>query len=155
MELYQFTRQALIWTAIIAALWPLNIPLAVLAHKVRLGGRESETDIDSDEVWPRAALGTLIAALMTLAVVALDWWIVASSDFPAGIVHLITFSVFVVLGTYIFRLYFALDDPFEALSLWTLYLGLPIVPMLILHGIFGVWGWPLRYVGTWLVPVGS
>ena len=40
MELYEFLRGTLAWTVSVAALWPLNIPLAVLAYRIHRGQRK-------------------------------------------------------------------------------------------------------------------
>lgn len=145
MGLYDFFRSNLAWMATVACLWPLNIPLAALAYKVRQGN--TPIDMEDTEYWTRCTFGSLFLALLTVGFVGLDYYL-TDAGLPAGAIHLVISFAYVAAGWWLYFVMFALDDPFEGLSLFLLYMYLPITVLYLINKIFEN---PLfKYVLTWL-----
>jgi len=68
MEFYAFVRSFLAWTASVACLFPINVPILFFAHRIREGQIANEDDrMDGDEAWKRAGLGASVLAVATAA----------------------------------------------------------------------------------------
>src|SRR5215510_5073676 len=144
MELYAFLRGAMAWTILLATLWPLNIPLAALAYKIRSGPRPMT--MERAELWTRSTFGTLVVALASLAAIAVDYVLVELAEFPAGPIHLAVFMGYLAIATWIFFVFFALDDLLGALGLFVIYIYLPVLVLYLLNLMVGFWdpstSWP-------------
>lgn len=151
MELFSFFRGLFAWMATIGILWPLNIPLAALAYKIRNGPKE--LDIESDELWTRSTFASLVMALVTVAFVWLDWYIVDSMEFPSGIVHMVMVMGYIPAGMWIMTLFFGFGDLLDGLSTFTLYVMLPIMVLWTVNQILGVWNPLLDFAYDWIKPV--
>src|SRR5271168_2332138 len=88
MDLFDFFRITLAWMATVAVFWPVNIPMAALAYKIRQGYKP--VDMEPDEFWWRCTFATLIMAAMTLGFIWLNW-ILTGADLPSGPVHMVVF----------------------------------------------------------------
>ena len=150
MELYEFLRGTLAWTVSVAALWPLNIPLAVLAYRIHRGQRP--IDMEPKELWIRATFASLCVALLTLAMVFVDYLLAFGADFPSGPIHLAVYLGYVPIAMWIFFVFFALDDLLPALGLFTLYVYLPVLVLYLLNLVVGFWQPLVNAAASWLKP---
>lgn len=148
MELYEFLRGTLAWTVTIAALWPVNIPLAVLAYRIHRGPQP--IDLERNVLWIRATFASLCVALVTLAMVFVDYLLAYGAEFPAGPIHLAVFLGYVPIATWIFFVFFALDDLLPALGLFTLYVYLPVLVLYVLNLVVGFWTPLVDVANGWL-----
>src|SRR4051794_34903711 len=97
MEFFEFFRQVLILLIIISLYWPLNVPLAALAFKVRLG--TSPIPLEPLALWLRSALAGLGMAVLSVSLMGFDK-VLTHAGLPAGPVHLVMFLVFIPLGAW-------------------------------------------------------
>jgi hypothetical protein len=148
VELYDFLRGTLAWTVSVAALWPLNIPLAVLAYRIHRGPRP--VDMEPKELWIRATFASLLVALLTLAMVFIDYLLAFGADFPAGPIHLAVLLGYVPIAMWIFFVFFALDDLLPALGLFMLYVYLPVTVLYLLNLVVGFWQPLVNAAASWL-----
>jgi hypothetical protein len=148
VDLFEFLRYTVAWTATIALLWPLNVPLAALAYKVRNGAKP--IDMPPSEFWTRSTFAALGLLVFAVAMVGLDYYLAFEAEFPPGPVHAIAFTAFLPVAAWYFFVLFALEDMGEGLGAAMLYLYLPMLVLLPLHGLFGVWGFMLNFVLGWL-----
>jgi hypothetical protein len=125
MELYLFVWATLAWTVTIAALWPVNVPLAALSYRIWNGTRPIDEEMQ-EELWRRAAYGSLLIGLSAVAAVVLDYILWKWAGLPSGVVHLVVYLGLVSLATWLLMLFFALEDFFQGLSMLILYLYLPV-----------------------------
>lgn len=153
MELYEFLRGTLAWTATIACLWPLNAPLLALAFKVQQGAKT--IDMENDEYWTRSFVTSLVLGIVTALFIVLDYLLAGWAGLPPGPVHLIVYVGYVPLAVWILTLFFAMDDLLNGFSLFIIYLYLPVFVLFVLNLIVGFWNPLLDYVYTWLPPVTS
>lgn len=148
MEVYQFLRGSLAWTVTVAGLWPLNIPLAVLAYRIRLGPQP--ITMPRKELWWRATFAALIVALITVAMVLVDYYLAENIGFPAGPVHLIVFMSYVPAVVWVFFVFFALEDFFQGLNLFVIYVYLPVLVLFLLNAVVPFWEPFLIVARDWL-----
>ena len=137
MEFYYFLRGTLAWTATVAILWPINIPMAALAYKIRLG--PNKNPLKPNEFWGRSALVSLVVALITLVAIVLDNFLTDGTDFPAGPIHLVVFMAYVPAAMWAIFWFFALEDLMQALSVFVIYIYLPVLVLYVLNAIIGFW----------------
>lgn len=151
MELYLFVRGALAWTVTIAALWPVNIPLAFLAYKIRQGPKP--IDMPRAALWWRCTFATLLVAVMTAGFVIVDYLLASLAGFPPGPIHLIILMAYIPAAAGIFFVFFALEDFFQGLSMFMIYVYLPVLVLYVINAMIGVWNPLLNYAGGWLKAV--
>ena len=84
MELFAFFRWVLVITVTTTLFWPLTVPLAALAYKMRLG--PAPVPMPTSAFWTRSAFAALGLAVMALALAGLDY-LLAQGGFPPGVVH--------------------------------------------------------------------
>jgi hypothetical protein len=116
-------RWVLILLVSVSIYWPLNIPLAALAYKVRLGPRP--LPMETSAFWTRATFVALGLAVLAAALMFLDYGLVTGMEMPAAIVHLGLFLLYLPVAVWYVFWMFALDDLLEAFSLLLIYLCLP------------------------------
>lgn len=154
MELYNFVRGTLAWSATIACLWPLNIPWLAFAFKIQQGAKP--IDMESDEYWTRSSVASLVLGVVSAAFIFVDYMLADWADLPPGIIHLIVYIGYVPTAVWILTLFFAQDDLMNGLSLFVIYIYLPILVVLLLNGLLWLiklnirWDWFYGYAGTWL-----
>src|ERR1700722_15038706 len=124
MDLFEFCRSNLAWMTTVAVLWPLNIPMAALAYKIRQGHRPIA--MESNEFWWRCVFASLILGFMTVGFIWLDYWM-TDADFPAGPVHMVVLLGYIASACWLYFVFFALEDFFQALSMVLIYLYLPVI----------------------------
>jgi len=151
MELYSFLRGILVWTATIACLWPVNAPVLALAFKIQNGPKR--IDMENDEYWWRAIVGSLVLALATAAFVLLDYLLADLAELPAGPTHLIVLVGYVPVAVWILTLFFAMDDLLNGLSLLVIYLFMPIFVLFVVNWLLGLWEPVLAFVYPWIKEV--
>ena len=158
MELYDFLRGTLAWTATIACLWPVNALWLAFAYKVQQGAKP----IDLEGYSTRCTVGSLVLALVTAAAIFVDYMLADWAEFPPGPVHLIIYVAYVPLAVWLLALFFAMDDLTHGLSLFMIYLYLPTFVLFVLNWLLGLvnqnlrfWDMLLNYVYPWLVSVRS
>ena len=137
MEFYYFLRGTLAWTATVAILWPFNILLAALAYKIRLG--PNKNPLKPKEYWVRSGAVATVVAAITLVALVLDYVLAEEMDFPAGPVHLVVFMAYVPAAVWAIFVFFALEDLMQALSVFVIYIYLPLLVLYVLNAIIGFW----------------
>jgi hypothetical protein len=153
MELYNFLRDTLAWTATIACLWPLNAPWLALAFKIQNGAKP--IDMENDEYWTRSVVTSLVIGLITAGFILIDWVLAGWAELPAGPVHLIVYVGYVPLCVWVLTLFFAMDDLLNGLSLFIIYLYMPTLELLVLNWLLGFWTPLLNFFYDWLLPATS
>ena len=148
MEFYYFLRGTLAWTATVAILWPFNIPLAALAYKIRLGANKNP--LKTKEYWVRSGAASFAVACITVMALALDFFLADGTDFPAGPIHLVVFMAYVPAAMWAIFVLFALEDLMQALSVFVIYIYLPVLVLFLLNAIIGFWQPLVDIVGGWL-----
>jgi len=137
VEFYYFLRGTLAWTATVALLWPFNIPMAALAYKIRLG--PNKNPLKPKEYWVRSGAVATVVAAITLVALVLDYVLAEEMDFPAGPVHLVVFMAYVPAAVWAIFVFFALEDLMQALSVFVIYIYLPVLVLYVLNAIIGFW----------------
>jgi hypothetical protein len=148
VEFYYFLRGTLAWTATVALLWPFNIALAALAYKIRLG--PNKNPFKPKEYWVRSGMVATVVAGITLAALVLDYVLTDGTEFPAGPVHLVVFMAYVPAAMWAIFWFFALEDLMQALSVFVIYIYLPVLVLYVLNAILGFWQPLVNFAGEWL-----
>jgi len=148
MELYNFLRGVLVWTATVACLWPVNVPLLALAYRISLGPKPIE--MEKDELWTRSAVAALLVAGWTLLIVLVDYLLADWFEFPAGPVHIVALMGYFPVAVWILFVFFAYTDLLEGVTLFTLYIYLPVFVLYVLNAIVGFWNPLLRFAQGYL-----
>jgi hypothetical protein len=149
-EFFEFFRQVLILLIIISLYWPLNVPFAALAYKVRLGSLP--IPLETASYWLRSLLAAGGMAVLSLSLMGFDAALTAM-DLPPGLVHLLMFFLYLPLGSWWMFKVFALEDFWEGLSTLLLYVFLPGFVLVMLKLLFGFE--PPHYldIRAWIVAV--
>ena len=151
MELYNFMRGTLAWTATIACLWPVNAPLLAFAYKVQHGSKP--IDMDDNEYWTRSFLTSLVLGLVTAGFIFLDYMLADWAELPAGPIHLIVYVAYVPVAVWLLTIFFASDDLAQGFSIFVIYLYLPTFVLFVLNWIIGFWNPLLRIAYGYLPEV--
>lgn len=151
MQIYEFVRDSLVWMATIALLWPLNAPMMGLAIKVLFGQRE--IDMEDFEFWTRSTLAALVVAIATAAMLVVDYVLAVTAELPPGLVHMVVLFAYLGGAVYLIYLFFNLEDFFQALGAFLIYVFLPITVLYVVNWMFGWWRPVLGFTGGWLKAV--
>jgi hypothetical protein len=122
---------------VVTLLWPLNLPLAALAYKVRQGS--APIDMDGREFWVRCTLASLGMFGMGLVLLGLTYGLIEGAELPREMVEMVMLLVYVPAAAWFLFWVFALEDMLQALSLFLLYILLPGVPLLLIGWLTGAW----------------
>src|SRR5467141_791533 len=87
VDFYSFFSWTLTVTAVVTLFWPLNIPLAALAYKVRLG--DQPMPLEPRPFWLRSTFAALGLALASLVALGLTFALARGAGFPMGPIHLV------------------------------------------------------------------
>jgi hypothetical protein len=139
--LFNFANWVLVTIFAVTILWPINIPLLVLAFRVRLGTDKLPYD-EPRELWWRAALGATGLFFLTLAFVVLAYLVNVGAELTGdtrGAVHLTLLLLYVPAAVGFLFWCFAFEDLGPALAVFLLYVGLPALPLLGLGWFFKFW----------------
>jgi hypothetical protein len=145
VELFAFFRWVLVITVTTTLFWPLTVPLAALAYKMRLG--PAPVPMPASAFWTRSAFAALGLAVMALAVAGLDY-LLCQGGFPPGVVHFALLLLYVPLAVWFLTVMFALEDPLQGLGVLVIWIFLP---GLVLGGL-SLLGFdlPLALAESWL-----
>ncbi|HYT92232.1 MAG TPA: hypothetical protein VEL76_26190 [Gemmataceae bacterium] len=146
MEIFAFVRWVLVITVTVTLFWPLTVPLAALAYKVRLGPQP--IPMENGPFWTRCTFAALGMAIFALILSALDA-MVCESGFPVGIVHTAVLMAYVPVAVWFLTLMFALDDMGEGLSLLVIWIFLPGLLLGAFNLLFG-FDLPQALAESWL-----
>ncbi len=148
MEIFNFFRWVLVITITTTLFWPLTVPLAALAYKVRNG--PAPVPLETGPFWTRCTFAALGLALMALVLVGLDRLFAVGMEFPPGMIHIALFMAYVPLATWFLTWIFALEDLGQGFSLLMIYIFLPG----LLLGALNLLGFtlPLSVAEGWLPP---
>jgi hypothetical protein len=149
VEFYELFRWGLVLVVSVTVPFPVNVPLAALAYKVRLG--PDPVPLDPGPFWLRSALAAFLLAALGLATTGADYLLVRA-DVPAGVVHMALLLAVVPAGVWLLASAFELEDLLQGLSVFVIYVFLPGLPLLMLAVLFH---WPLLLGDTWLAPLPS
>jgi hypothetical protein len=142
VELYQFFCGALAWIATVAVLWPVNIPLIALAYKIQKGGRPLGEE-EEEEFWSRCMWAAGLLAVLTIAFVFLDYFIINVTDFPPGPIHLVVLMGYIPAAAFVTLYAFGYADLLDGLGTFVIYIGLPVFALMIVNAFTGLWNGPL------------
>jgi hypothetical protein len=145
VEFFLFVRQVLVVVLTVSFFWPLTIPLAALAYKIRSGQRPIA--LEPAAFWTRATFAALGLCLLAVAIMANDRFLVEYAELPAGIVHLVMLTVFIAIAVWYVFWMFALDELLDGVGLLMIFLFLPGLPLLGLSALFG---FPLEPMASWI-----
>jgi hypothetical protein len=148
--MFHFFRLMLAVIATVTIVWPINIPLAALAYKVRLG--QAAIPFEPRAFWGRCTVAALGLAGMSLILVGLDYVLIKYAELPPGPVHLVLFIAYVPVAVWYLFVLFALEDLLQGLGVFVLYVFLPGLPLLLIDQVFGFWR-PLEPALACLPPV--
>ncbi len=149
MELYLFLWGALAWTVTIAALWPVNVPVANLAYRI-WSNNKLPPDTEPQEMWVRSTLATLAIGVSAVVMTVVDNLLVDRAELPAGPVHFVIYASLIGLAAWMMMLFFEIEDFFAALGLVVIYFYLPWFVLYVINWLLGVWNPLLNYVFRWL-----
>jgi hypothetical protein len=147
VELFAFFRWVLVIIVTTTLFWPLTVPLAALAYKVRLGPQP--VPMDTTAYWTRSAFAALGLAIMAVVLTGLDFLLIAGGGMPAGVVHFALLLLYAPLAVWFLTVMFALEDLLQGLSVFMIWVFLPglVLGALSLIG----FGLPLELAESWLL----
>jgi hypothetical protein len=148
VDLYRFFSWCLVLISVVTLLWPANILLMALAYKVRQGNRPIE--MEPSEFWWRCTLAALGLAAFSLVLLGLDYGLVSRAGVPMGPVQLTLFLLYVPAALGFLYWMLALDDLLQGSGVFSLYVLLPLLPILLI-GRFGQWWEKLQEAAPWLL----
>src|SRR2546430_523892 len=150
MEFFAFFRHLLIILIAISLYWPLNVPLAALAYKVRLGAEP--VPLPPVTFWVRSTVAALGMAVLSLSLLGSDTFL-TYIGLPPGPVHLAMSVVYLPLGAAWMHKAFLLEDAWEGLSTLLLFVFIPGLVLVLIRLAFG--GYPPHFVDLekWIQPV--
>jgi hypothetical protein len=151
VDLYGFFSWSLAVVLLVTLAWPPNILLLALAYKIALGGQK--IDMEPREFWTRSAVAALGLAFLSLVLLGLVYYLVGLTELQAGIVHLVLFMAYLPLAVWFVFWMYALEDLLQGLSVFSLYILLPVLPLLAVGRLVGLWQ-RLRDFTPWLLPPG-
>jgi len=131
--------------ATVTLVWPLNIPLVALAYKVRHGS--APIPLEPASFWLRSTFAALGLCGLSLVLVGLVYALVRRAGMPPEILDLILLMAYVPAAAWFFFWMFALEDMFQGLSVFLLYILLPALPVLLAGRFTGLW----HKLPTWLL----
>jgi hypothetical protein len=134
VEFFIFVRRLLVVMLTVSLLWPLNVPLAALAYKIRNG--PGPIPLEPADFWIRSTFASLGLAVLALVTTALDYVLAERAEIPPGIVHLVMMMLFVPAAVWYVFWMFALDELLEGVSLLVIYLFLPGFVLVVLFALF-------------------
>jgi hypothetical protein len=148
VALFKFVSWCLVAITVVTLMWPLNVPLAALAYKVRLGYRP--IPLERNALWLRATFAALGLCGMTLVLLGLNYALVAGAELKPEQVQIVLLMLYLPAAVaYLFWI-FAMEDMLDALGLFLLYILLPGLPLLLLGRLFGWWN-TLGREAPWLL----
>jgi hypothetical protein len=150
LEFWEFFRQVLILLITISLYFPLNVPLAALACKVRVGSQPVPLPMVS--FWLRATLAAAGMAVLSLSLMGLDKFLTVTG-LPRGLVHLVMCFFYVPLGAWWMFKVFAQDDMWEGLSTLLLYVFLPGFVLVVARLLTGLEPPHFIDLKEWIAPV--
>ena len=149
MALYNFFSWCLTYITVITVFFPVNVLLMALAYKIRNGGQK--IDMEPKEFWWRSTFAALGLAVLSLILVGAAYLLIVGAELPAGQLHLVLFMVYLPAAVaYGFWIY-ALEDLLQGLSVLSLYILLPVLPLILAGRLTGMWR-GLRQTLPWLMP---
>jgi hypothetical protein len=148
VEVYAFVRWLLVVAVTVSVIWPLNVPLAALAYKVRNGPRP--LPLEPGPFWMRSTFAGLGLAGLAVLVVLLDT-LLCQSGIPAGVVHIVVLLLYAPAAVWFLFWVYALDEMPQGAGVLLLFVFLPGLPL----GLLQLIGFelPLSLAGSWLAPV--
>jgi hypothetical protein len=146
---YGFFSWCLTVLAVVTLVWPLNIPLIALAYKVRQGGQK--IDMEAREFWTRSTFAALGLAVLSLVALGLTYLLVVGAELPRGQMHLVLLLAYLPVAVWFVFWIYALEDLLQGLSVFSLYILLPLLPLLLIGRLTPLWS-IVRQAAPWLLP---
>jgi hypothetical protein len=132
-EFLEFFRQVLILVVIISLYWPINVPAAALAYKVRNGSKP--IPLGTVPFWVRSCFAAVGMAVLALSLMGFDKAL-TSVGLPPGLVHAFMCVCYLPLGSWWMFTIFALEDLWEGLSTLLLFVFMPGLVLVLLKLLF-------------------
>jgi hypothetical protein len=150
VDLFKAVSPFLTVLAIVAVIWPLNVPLLAAAIKVSQG--TGKLDYEPRELWLRSALGSFGLAVMGVLLLGFAYGLIEEAEFhdARGAIHLVLFLLYLPAGVAFLFWALALDDLVQAISIFAIYFLLPGVPLFLVGWLFGFWKM-LAHSAPWLL----
>ena len=145
MDIYGVSSLILAIIATIALAWPVNILLAALAYKVRLGN--APMPLEPTSFWLRSTFVGLGLAVSMGATLGVDYFLAGLTDNP-GLIHLVLLVAYLPVGVWLVFWMYELEDMMQGLSVFTLFLLMPGIPLLLLAVLLG----KFLVFTRWLLP---
>jgi hypothetical protein len=145
VEFFTFVRWVLVIAITTTLFWPLTVPLAALAYKVRLG--PAPVPLETAAYWTRSAFAALGLAVMALVLAGADNLLV-ESGIPPGVVHTVLLMAYVPAAVWFLTVIFVLEDLGEGLGVLVIWIFLPglVLGLLNLIGLT----FPMELAESWL-----
>lgn len=145
--IFNFTSWTLVISAAVTLAWPLNVPVAALAYKLRQG--PSKIDMDAEDFWWRSAFAALCLFGLGLVTVGLVYLLVESLGLPGGLTRLVILLAYLPAAVWLVFWTYALEDMLQGLGLFVIYVALPGLPLFWIGRLTGLWDW-LAQSAPWL-----
>jgi hypothetical protein len=149
--IFQFVSWCLVVIAAITLAWPVNVPLAALAYKIRNG--PNKIDMDAEDFWWRCGFAALCLFGVSAVTLGLVYLFVDRLGLPSGLTHLVLLLAYLPVCVWIAFWAFALEDMLQGLGLFVIYVLLPGLPLLWIGRLTGLWTW-LAQAAPWLFTPG-
>jgi hypothetical protein len=149
VDIYSFASWCFTLLVLVTIAWPVNTLFLALAVKIARG--RSPLGMSVGELFWRSLGGSLGLAFASLVCLGIAYWLVASAEVPAGIVHLGLIFLFVLAAIGYLLWILATDDLGLTLSIFLLYILVPGLPLLLAGRFFGLWT-ALRQSAPWILP---
>src|SRR5262249_43345013 len=141
---------ALVVIGAVTLLWPLNVPLAALAYKIRLG--RGPNPLEDEGFWWRCTFAALGLAGLSAVTLGLIYLLDKGAELPPGLVHLLVFLAYVPVAAWYLFWMFAMDDIWQSLNLFLVYILLPAGPIWLIGRMTGSWH-KLAHLWPWMLPL--
>ena len=149
MALYNFFSWCLTYITVITVFFPVNVLLMALVYKIRSGGQK--IDMEPREFWWRSTFASLGLGILSLVTLGVAYLLIEGAELPKGQLHLVLFMAYLPVAVgYVFWVY-ALEDLLQGLSVFSMYVLLPALPLFLAARPTGLWR-GLRQVVPWLLP---
>jgi hypothetical protein len=149
VDIYGLASWCFTLLVLVAIAWPLNTLFLALAVKIARG--RSPLGMSTGELLWRSLGGSGGLAVASLIVLGIAYWLIATAELPAGMIHLGLLFIFVLAAIGFLLWILATDDLGLTFSIFLLYILLPGLPLLLAGRLFGFWT-TLRQTAPWILP---
>jgi hypothetical protein len=135
MDIYGLFGWTLVVILIVTGAWPVNIPLAALAFKIRLG--DKPLPFATKPFWIRSTFAALGLCVLSFVMLGLAYIFTRGLTLPGGPVYVVLVIGYIPVGVWYMFWMFACEDLLDGLSIFLIYLLLPGLPLGVLGALMG------------------